>query len=59
MEKIDFTKITLQSVLAGLSAGLGVYATTRDKPSAILTGAMTALGFGTGVAQPTPTKRKK
>ncbi len=59
IEKIDFRKITLQSVLAGISAGLGVYTTTKDKPTAILTAAMTAVGFGAGVTQPTPKRKPK
>jgi hypothetical protein len=56
---IDYRKITFNSTIAGVLAGLVNYQIGRDPARAVEVGLFVALGHSTGLWQATPMKRKK
>lgn len=55
---IDYRKITLNSAIAGVLAGLAHYQVQKNVAGAVEAGLFVALGHSTGLWNPTPTKRK-
>ena len=56
---IDYRKITFNSLVMGVLAGLAKYQVSRDVVGAVEAGLWIVVGHSTGLWNPTPTKRRK
>ncbi len=56
---IDYRKITFNSAIAGVLAGLAKYQISKDVAGAVEVGLYALVAHSTGLWNPTPTQRKK